>query len=117
MKLILIFLLLLSLGASAPEGYQCHPPNFDRIKQVNDFVELNITKFDKDIKSYGKVKIVNTYLPDNGDMGIVVLQFETIGVTLATVVVVLTNTNDKWMITGFTIRDEGLFRFLKQINH
>lgn len=100
------------IGTSVPQGYQCKTPDFDRIKSATEFTQQHIDSFTANYKKYGSVKIINLYLPENEDTAIAVLEVKSLGLRQATIVVVLTWT-DQWMITGFTVRDEGLFRYLK----
>lgn len=111
MKLIAIALIAFMLGTSVPEGYQCKPPDFERIKQVQEFTQNHLYAFTQSYPKVFKAKVINVYLPDNQDTALVVIEVTALGIRQAMVVAVLTYT-DQWIISGFTVRDEGIFKYL-----
>ena len=106
-------LILLATIISNP---QCQGNTKDQ-KQVQEFINKNSTKFlgnlSEPFKSYTELQVKDVLFTEEGNTAIVVCDVNVIYKTMATFFVVLNKFNGNYMIIGFSIRDNGLLKYIK----
>lgn len=90
-----------------------------QIKQVEDFANKNIPKILGNIKepfkSFTELNIKDIVFVEEGNTAIVVCELVVINKSLATLFVVLTKFNGSLMISNFSMRDQGLLKYMKSM--